>query len=39
VRAGKTADAKAILSTFTEQHKESLLTADASERLARLGGK
>jgi tetratricopeptide (TPR) repeat protein len=38
-RAGKTADAKAILSTFGEQHKESLLTADASERLARLGGK
>jgi tetratricopeptide (TPR) repeat protein len=39
VRAGKTAEAKAILATFTEQHKESLLTADASERLARLGGK
>jgi tetratricopeptide (TPR) repeat protein len=39
VRAGKTADAKAILGTFGEQHKESLLTADASERLARLGGK
>jgi tetratricopeptide (TPR) repeat protein len=38
-RAGKTADAKAILAAFGEQHKESLLTADASERLARLGGK
>lgn len=38
-RAGKTADAKAILASFGEQHKESLLTADASERLARLGGK
>jgi tetratricopeptide (TPR) repeat protein len=38
-RAGKTADARTILSTFGEQHKESLLTADASERLARLGGK
>lgn len=38
-RAGKTADAKAILAAFGERHKESLLTADASERLARLGGK
>jgi tetratricopeptide (TPR) repeat protein len=39
VRAGKVADAKALLATFGERHKESLLTADASERLARLGGK
>jgi tetratricopeptide (TPR) repeat protein len=38
-RAGKTTDAKAILAAFGERHKESLLTADASERLARLGGK
>jgi tetratricopeptide (TPR) repeat protein len=38
-RAGKTAEAKVILAAFGEQHKESLLTADASERLARLGGK
>lgn len=37
--AGKTADAKAILASFGDRHKESLLTADASERLARLGGK
>lgn len=37
-RAGKTADARAILTTFAEQHKDSLLTPDASERLARLGG-
>ena len=38
-RAGKTADAKAILTAFGEQHKSSLLTADASQLLARLGGK
>lgn len=38
-RAGKTGDAKAILATFGERHRESLLTPDASERLARLGGK
>ncbi len=38
-RAGKAADAKAILASFGEHHKDSLLTADASERLARLGGK
>ena len=39
VKAGKATEAKAILSAFGEQHKESLLTADASERLARLGVK
>ena len=39
VRAGKAADAKALLTTFGERHKESLLTADASQLLARLGGK
>ena len=38
-KAGKVADAKALLAAFGERHKESLLTADASERLARLGGK
>ena len=38
-RAGKTGDAKAILTAFGEQHKSSLLTADASQLLARLGGK
>ncbi len=37
--AGKPADAKAILAAFGERHKESLLTSDAAERLARLGGK
>lgn len=39
VRAGKAAEAKELLAAFGERHKESLLTADASERLARLGGK
>lgn len=39
LRAGKAADARAILATFGEQHKESLLTPEAAERLARLGGK
>jgi tetratricopeptide (TPR) repeat protein len=38
-KAGKVADAKTILAVFGDQHKESLLTADASERLVRLGGK
>jgi tetratricopeptide (TPR) repeat protein len=38
-KAGKVADAKAVLAAFGDRHKESLLTADASERLARLGGK
>ncbi len=38
-RAGKPAEAKELLAAFGERHKESLLTADASERLARLGGK
>src|SRR6266540_464489 len=37
-RAGKAADAKELLATFGARHKESLLTAEASERLARLGG-
>ncbi len=37
--AGKTADAKAILAAFGDRHKDSLLTAEASERLNRLGGK
>src|SRR5512138_3306593 len=35
---GKTADAKGLLAGFSEKHKESQLTAEASERLARLGG-
>ena len=38
-QAGKTADAKALLAGFADRHKESLLTPEASERLARLGGK
>jgi hypothetical protein len=38
-RAGKVADAKAILGAYGERHKESLLTADASALLARLGGR
>ncbi len=36
--AGKTAEAKDLLASFSERHKESQLTAEASERLARLGG-
>ncbi len=36
--AGKTADAKGLLAGFSEKHKDSQLTAEASERLARLGG-
>ncbi|HEY6101128.1 MAG TPA: hypothetical protein VIW03_16955 [Anaeromyxobacter sp.] len=38
-RAGKVADAKAVLAVFGERHKESQLTAEASQLLARLGGK
>jgi tetratricopeptide (TPR) repeat protein len=38
-RAGKADEAKALLAGFGERHKESLLTTDASQRLARLGGK
>jgi tetratricopeptide (TPR) repeat protein len=38
-RAGKAADAKVLLAAFGERHKDSPLAADASERLARLGGK
>jgi tetratricopeptide (TPR) repeat protein len=38
-RAGKVADAKTILGGFGERHKDSLLTADASQLLARLGGR
>ncbi len=38
-RAGKTAEAKEVLGAFGEKHKESLLTAEASQQLARLGGK
>lgn len=38
-RAGKTAEAKELLAAFGDRHKESLLTAEASQRLARLGGK
>lgn len=38
-RAGKTAEAKELLAAFGEKHKESLLTAEASQQLARLGGK
>ncbi|HET8541476.1 MAG TPA: tetratricopeptide repeat protein [Anaeromyxobacter sp.] len=37
--SGKTAEAKELLAGFAEKHKESQLTAEASERLARLGGK
>lgn len=39
VRAGKTEEAKALLEAFPERHKESMLTPEAADRLARLGGK
>jgi tetratricopeptide (TPR) repeat protein len=38
-QAGKTDEARTILSAFGERHKESLLVPQATERLARLGGK
>ena len=38
-RAGKAAEAKELLARFGERHKESLLTGEASQQLARLGGK
>jgi len=38
-RAGKVADARALLGTFGEKHKESLLTPDATQLLARIGAK
>jgi tetratricopeptide (TPR) repeat protein len=36
--AGKASEAKELLAKFPERHKESQLGAEASERLARLGG-
>jgi tetratricopeptide (TPR) repeat protein len=36
---GKGKDAKELLASFGEKHKDSLLSGEASERLARLGGK
>jgi tetratricopeptide (TPR) repeat protein len=38
-RAGKVADARTILGAYGEKHKASLLTADASQLLAKLGAK
>jgi hypothetical protein len=38
-RAGKTAEAKELLAGFAERHKDSQLTGQAAQRLARLGGK
>jgi tetratricopeptide (TPR) repeat protein len=38
VAAGKTAEAKDLLARFSEAHKDSQLTAEAAERVARLGG-
>ncbi len=37
--AGKTQDAKELLAAFPERHKDSLLTPEASQELARIGGK
>lgn len=38
-RAGRAADARGVLASFAERHKESLLSGEASSALARLGGK
>ncbi len=38
-RAGRTADARGLLASFSSNHKESLLVGEASSDLARLGGK
>jgi tetratricopeptide (TPR) repeat protein len=38
-QAGKTGEAKELLAGFADRHKESLLVPEASERLARLGGR
>jgi tetratricopeptide (TPR) repeat protein len=38
-QAGKTAQAKELLTGFAEKHKDSQLEGEASQRLARLGGK
>ncbi len=37
--SGKAEDARKVLEEFSKTHKESLLTGEASARLARLGGK
>ncbi len=37
--AGKTSEARELLTAFPERHKDSALAAQAAERLARLGGK
>jgi tetratricopeptide (TPR) repeat protein len=36
-QAGRTADARALLQTFPEQHKDSPLVGEAADRLAKLG--
>jgi tetratricopeptide (TPR) repeat protein len=38
-RAGKVQQAKELLAAFPERHKDSQLTPEASQQLARLGGK
>ncbi len=38
-QAGKTAEAKELLTAFAQKHKDSQLTTEASQQLARLGGK
>jgi tetratricopeptide (TPR) repeat protein len=38
-KAGKAAEAKELLAGFSERHKQSMLSPEAAERLARLGGK
>ncbi len=38
-QAGKADEARALLQSFSERHKESALSGEAAERLAKLGGK
>ena len=37
--SGRTDEARALLASFSDAHKGSMLTGEAAERLARLGGK
>jgi tetratricopeptide (TPR) repeat protein len=39
LQAGKAEEARKLLAGFAEAHKESILTGEAAERLAKLGGK
>jgi predicted negative regulator of RcsB-dependent stress response len=39
VQAGRAEEARKLLAGFGEAHKDSILTGEAAERLAKLGGK